>query len=78
MKILENKVAVITGDTRGLGLGIAQTYAAEGAAVVIAGRSQTTVDNALTEFQSSGGRRSSPSAPTGCFVPSRLRSRNDH
>jgi len=56
MKILENKVAVITGGTRGLGLSIAQAYAAEGAAVVIAGRSQSTIDNALTRLQASGAR----------------------
>lgn len=56
MKMLENKVAVITGGARGLGLGIAQVYAAEGAAVVVAGRSQSTIDNALTELQTGGGR----------------------
>lgn len=56
MKALENKVAVITGGTRGLGLAIAQAYAAEGAAVVVAGRSQSTIDSALAELKSSGAR----------------------
>lgn len=56
MKLLENKVAVITGSTRGLGLAIAQAYAAEGAAVVLAGRSQTTVDAAVAGLVASGAR----------------------
>jgi NAD(P)-dependent dehydrogenase (short-subunit alcohol dehydrogenase family) len=51
VKTLENRVAVITGGTRGLGLGIAQAYAAEGAAVVIAGRSQSTLDSALADLR---------------------------
>ena len=55
-KILENKVAVITGSTRGLGLGIAQAYAAEGAAVVVAGRSQATVDAAVAGLRAGGAR----------------------
>ncbi|MBZ0280594.1 MAG: SDR family oxidoreductase [Anaerolineae bacterium] len=49
-KLLENKIAVITGGTRGLGLGIAQAYAAAGAKVVVAGRSQSTIDKALKEL----------------------------
>ena len=35
-KTLDGKVAVITGGARGIGLAIAQRYAAEGARVVIA------------------------------------------
>ena len=34
--VLKDKVAVITGGSRGLGLAIAQTYARAGAKVVIA------------------------------------------
>jgi len=56
MKTLENRVAVITGGTRGLGLGIAQAYAAEGARVVIAGRSQSTIDQALSLLRTSGAQ----------------------
>ena len=54
MNTLENKVAVITGSTRGLGLAIARAYAAEGAAVVIAGRTQSTVDAVVAEFVAGG------------------------
>jgi glucose 1-dehydrogenase len=56
MKILESRVAVITGGTRGLGLGIAQAYATEGAAVVVAGRSQSTIDAALRALRANGAR----------------------
>ncbi len=46
-KVLEGKVAVITGGTQGLGFAIAEEFAAEGAEVVITGRHQDTIDEAL-------------------------------
>jgi NAD(P)-dependent dehydrogenase (short-subunit alcohol dehydrogenase family) len=45
--VLQDKVAVITGGTRGLGLEIARAYAARGANVVIASRSAESVSQAL-------------------------------
>jgi len=47
---LDNKVAVITGGTRGIGFGIAQAFVREGASVVLTGRSQEKGDKALAEL----------------------------
>lgn len=44
---LENKVAVVTGATTGIGLGIAQELAAEGARLFIIGRRQEELDAAV-------------------------------
>jgi glucose 1-dehydrogenase len=52
--ILKDKVAVITGGSRGLGLAIAQTYARAGAKVIIASRTLRTVDLAVASLQKSG------------------------
>jgi len=46
MKRLEGKVAVITGGNSGIGLASAKRLKEEGARVVIAGRSQNTLDGA--------------------------------
>jgi glucose 1-dehydrogenase len=54
--ILQNKVAVITGSSRGLGYAIAEAYAREGAKVVIASRTQTAVDKAVRKLRENGGQ----------------------
>lgn len=53
-KPLEGKVAVITGASRGLGLGIAQTYARAGASVVLAARSRRTLETAVDDLRAEG------------------------
>jgi gluconate 5-dehydrogenase len=51
---LEGKLALITGSTQGLGLAIAQAYAACGAQVIINGRTQQRVDDVVAQFEKLG------------------------
>jgi NAD(P)-dependent dehydrogenase (short-subunit alcohol dehydrogenase family) len=53
---LEQKVAVVTGSSRGLGLAIARAYAREGAAVVISSRSLAAAEPAAAELRAQGKR----------------------
>jgi glucose 1-dehydrogenase len=52
---LKDKVAIITGGTKGIGFGIAQEYVREGAKVVITGRNAETGAAAEKELQKAGG-----------------------
>jgi len=47
---LENRVALITGGSRGIGRAIAKTFLREGASVVICGRKQEALDEAVGEL----------------------------
>ena len=51
---LNNKVAVITGGSSGIGLAIAKRFAQEGAKVAITGRNQQTIDRAIAEIGPNG------------------------
>ena len=50
MKKLENKVAIVTGATSGMGLQTAKRYLEEGAKVVLTGRSQEKLDALQNEL----------------------------
>ncbi|SIP99880.1 SDR family oxidoreductase [Maribacter ulvicola] len=50
MKDLKNKVAYITGGTKGIGFAVAQTLLDQGMKVAVSGRSQESVDKALKDF----------------------------
>jgi NAD(P)-dependent dehydrogenase (short-subunit alcohol dehydrogenase family) len=48
---LEGKTALVSGSTAGIGLAIAQSLAAEGARVIVNGRSETRVQQALAQIR---------------------------
>jgi NAD(P)-dependent dehydrogenase (short-subunit alcohol dehydrogenase family) len=52
---LKDKTALVTGSTAGIGLEIARALAVEGAKVVVTGRSQAKLDEAVASIRASGG-----------------------
>ena len=54
-QVLKDKVAIVTGAGRGIGRAIALAYGREGAKVVVASRTQSTVDDVAKEINGAGG-----------------------
>ena len=55
MNRLENKVAVITGASSGIGNSIARLFAAEGAKVVMFARREKELNDTAAEITANGG-----------------------
>ncbi len=62
---LKDKIAIITGASRGIGQAIAATFAAEGATVIIASRKQETLDAVAAEIRATGGAVQTIATHTG-------------
>jgi len=62
--VLKDRVAVVTGASRGIGRAIAAAFAREGAAVVICGRKQETLEQVAAEIGGGAGTV----CPMACHV----------
>ena len=60
---LKGKTAVVSGSTAGIGLAIAKALAAEGASVVINGRTETRVEAAMEKIAARDGARTCAASP---------------
>ncbi|MDH7801357.1 MULTISPECIES: SDR family oxidoreductase [unclassified Rhizobium] len=56
MKLLENKIAIITGASSGIGRATARLFAEQGAAVIINARGATALEDVAAAIRQTGGR----------------------
>lgn len=56
MKLLENKVAIITGASSGIGRATARLFAEQGAAVIINARGAEALEDVASAIRQAGGR----------------------
>jgi len=54
---IDNRLALVSGSTAGIGYAIAETLSAEGARVIVNGRTQAGVDEAIASIEKSTGRK---------------------
>jgi 3-oxoacyl-[acyl-carrier protein] reductase len=59
---LQGRTAVVTGGSKGIGRGIAETFAAAGVNVVVTGRTQGDIDSAVAELKGRPGEVSGVAA----------------
>ena len=69
---IAEKVALVTGGSRGLGRQAALSLAAEGAKVAICARTQENLDAVLPELTAAGARHQPPQSPPTSPIPPRL------
>ena len=63
---LNNKSAIVTGSTAGIGLEIARKLAVEGAKVITTGRNKAKLDQAVDSIRTSVGTSTSGRILRGC------------
>jgi len=68
-RVLEEKVAIVTGASRGIGLAIAGAFSRAGASVVLAARGSQALEAAASALEAAGGR--ALAVPTDVTDPAR-------